>query len=76
MSWFLETPLMQELLNDRSRDDFQVAILDILRDKFTEVPEDVTVRLRAIQDAQQLRQLLPHAARCDDLAAFLARLPS
>jgi hypothetical protein len=76
MSWFLETPLMQKVLNERSRDDFQTAVLEALRGNFTEVPEELAVKVRAIQDVQQLRQLISIAARCTDLDAFRAQLPT
>ena len=68
--------LVDQRVNERSRGDFQTAVLEILRDKFTEVPEELAVKVRAIQDVQQLRQLSPVAARCSDLDAFRASLPS
>jgi hypothetical protein len=76
MGWFLETPLMQKVLSERIRDELQGAIVDVLRDKFAEVPEELAVKVRAIQDVQQLRQLISVAARCSDLDAFRAQLPN
>lgn len=72
----IETPLMQEILHEQIRDELQGAIVEFLRGKFEEVPEELTVKVRAIQDVQQLRQLISVAARCSDLDAFRAQFPS
>lgn len=76
MSWFSELPLMQQVLNERSRDDFQAAILAILPAKFGEVPEEVIAKVRAIQDVELLRKLNIAAATCSTLDAFQVQLPS
>jgi hypothetical protein len=68
----IESPLIQEIV----REDRQTTILDILQAKFGSVPADVTARVRAIQDGQQLRSLNVTAATCSDLDAFRAQLPS
>jgi len=68
----VETPLIQELL----RDELQSAVLELLRAKYADVPEEVVARVRAIQDVQQLRQLNTQAGMCPDLDAFRTQLPA
>jgi len=72
----VETPLIQELLNERSRDEVQAAVLEVLRTRIGVIPDEVAVRVRTIQDVPQLRQLLVRAAGCSDLDAFRTQLPT
>jgi hypothetical protein len=80
MPWLSEIPYVQQLIEERvqerARVDLQTAILDILRAKFTQVPDEVNARIRAIQDVPQLQKLNTQAALCADLDAFRAQLPA
>ena len=67
----IESPLIQELLAERSQD----IILEALRGRFGEVPSDVIARLRQVEREKQLKELSRHAAVCPDLEAFRRRLP-
>jgi hypothetical protein len=68
----IESPLIKELLAQRSHRD----ILVILDDRFGTIPEEVKAQLKAIQDDDRLHQLVRLAARCPDLDSFRHELDS
>lgn len=80
MPFLSEIPYVQELikvaLDERSRDEFQAAILEFLQRRFTDVPDEVIAKVRAIQDVPLLRKLNLEAGICPTLDAFRAQLPS
>jgi predicted transposase YdaD len=71
-----ESPLIQELLVQRSQEVKQQAILRFLAARLGPVPDDVANALRAIDDEQELDSLIDDSALCPDLEAFRQRLPS
>lgn len=68
----IESPLIQELLAQRSHDD----ILQFLEGRFGVIPPKITLALRAVQEEDKLRELARFAGVCPDLAAFQARIGS
>jgi hypothetical protein len=71
----IESPLIQEILEELLREEHQTVILGILQRKFGAVPEDLNTFVRALQDAEILRSLVLEAAISTDLDAFRAKLP-
>jgi hypothetical protein len=65
-----ESPLLKELLAQTRQED----IVDVLQERFGDVPVELTTRLQQIADGKKLRGLLRFAAMCPDLEAFNARL--
>jgi len=72
----VESPLIQEYVDERLREDRQAHVLEILRTKFGAVPPDVVAKVRAIQDVRQLSEFIPRAAVALDLDTFRSQLPS
>jgi hypothetical protein len=70
----IESPLIAELLRENTRDARQADLLRILKVRFVDVPEELAVRIRAIQDLDQLDALFAPAISCGDLDAFRAAL--
>jgi hypothetical protein len=70
----IESPLLDELVNEAKAQALQDAILDVLKDRLGAVPEGLVSALRAVQDQARLRQLNRWAGQCPDFAAFQARL--
>jgi hypothetical protein len=66
----IESPLIRELLTERSCEVRCQDILNILEERFGPVGEDITALLRAIHDDAKLRELVRLAARCPELASF------
>jgi hypothetical protein len=71
----LDSPFMQELFQQRECAVRRQDILDILKDRFQVVPEDVAARVRLIDREERLKELLLMAFRCEDLDAFRKELP-
>jgi hypothetical protein len=61
-----ESPVLQRFVARR----FHEGILDVLKDRFGTVPQNVTKPLREIIDEKKLRKLNVLAAKCPDLKAF------
>jgi hypothetical protein len=66
----IESPLIQELMAKR----MHKAILTALAAHFEEVPEEIALALRAVQDDDRLNELVAWAVRCPDIEAFQTRL--
>jgi hypothetical protein len=67
-----ESSVLQHFLARRFHD----AILDILKDRFGKVPQDITKLLGAVINEKKLRKLNVLAAKCLDLATFRDALVS
>jgi hypothetical protein len=72
MQTMIESPLIQEMLAERSHEGILIA----LRKRFRSLPADLPVALKRIQDPLKLRELMEWAFDCPDLEAFRARLSS
>lgn len=70
----VESPLIKELLYERSRDELQAVLQKILRAKFPAAPAEVLAKVQAIQNLERLSELSIHASICSDLDSFRARL--
>jgi len=66
----IESPVLQELLAERSHDTILDIILGILEKRFGPVPAEVASSLKAIRDNGRLYELAMAAAVCPDLEAF------
>jgi hypothetical protein len=66
----LDSPLIQDLLNQRSHRD----IVESLNARFGSTPIDVVEQLKTIQDEDRLLELVRAAAVCSDVNAFRERL--
>jgi hypothetical protein len=65
----IESPFLQELEVKWSRRTMQNVILNVLRDRFGAVPEDVAAGIRATGEDQNTR-LVQFASRCESLVQF------
>ena len=72
----IESPLLKEIVADATQKATQKAILEFLRGRFGEAPNDVEQRLRTIRGEKKLKALVRHASRCPNLEAFRRRLLS
>ena len=70
----IESPLIQELVDEAKRNQMHEAIAQVLEARFGQVPEDLAAHLRTILDAPRLSHLNRLAALCPDLEAFRAAL--
>jgi hypothetical protein len=73
---FIESPLIQEILEEQTRQDRQMILLDLYQVKFGPVPADITNRVRSILDLELLRSLICAVVVGNDLDAFRTKLPS
>lgn len=71
---FNDSPLIQELLAEKTAETTHNNILAILTARFGAVPPDLAARLRAVRNEATLKDLITWAALCADLDAFRARL--
>ena len=62
----IESPFLERLIGQQ----LQQAILDLLKDRFDAVPQNVTEPLREILNQKKLHRLIVLAAKCPDLEAF------
>jgi hypothetical protein len=67
-----ESPVLQRLLAMR----FHEVILDLLKDRFGTIPQDVRKLLGDIINEKKLRKLILFASKCSDLEAFREKLLS
>ena len=72
----IESPLLQELMDQARRETRHADILRVLEARFGLVPPDVSAHLRAITDEQKLEDLTTRAALCPDVESFRAQLLS
>lgn len=72
----IESPLIQELVQEARVEKGRADIETILKDRFEAVPADLTNVLKTIQDEARLDELMKWAVRCPDLEAFRVRLAS
>jgi hypothetical protein len=72
----IESPLIQELMEEREREVYHKATLAILQTRFGTIPADLSDRVRAIQDVSVLQSLHLAAAVSPDPDAFRAKLPA
>ena len=70
----IESPVLKEFLNEQicaaRRDD----IVRILKERFSDVAEELVVEMEPIEDMQRLDELVKIAVRCPDLATFQDRM--
>jgi hypothetical protein len=66
----IESPLIQELIAERTRE----TLIDFLVARFGAKAESVESELKAIDDEMRLKELVRHAATCRSLSAFRKRL--
>lgn len=72
----IESPLIQELLEQRTKQTRCADLLRFLSGRFGSIPEPLVNALKAIADEQLLEQLIDASAVCPDLKAFQDRLES
>jgi hypothetical protein len=72
----IESPLIQELVDERIQGVMHSVIPKILEKRFGTIPPDVAARLQAVLDPSKLQDLSIQAATCPDLEAFQAQLSS
>lgn len=70
----IESPLIQELMEQRDRESKHEAILDNLEARFGPPPAEVSLAVRSISDLARLRDLHRLAATCTSLEAFRSHL--
>jgi hypothetical protein len=68
----IESPLIQKV----KAEAFQDLTLEALKDRFGQVPRDVSRRLREIIDEKRLKKFNRIANKCTDLEAFREALSS
>ncbi len=71
----IESPLIQELLEEVRRDTAHTNIIAVLRSRFGAVPEELAAQIRMIGDLPILHLLLEEAATCADLDVFRNSFP-
>jgi hypothetical protein len=69
----IESPMIQELIAERTRQTLHWTILKLLENRFGPVPAEVSAAVRVVQDQTALETLFDHAASCPDLDSFRAR---
>ncbi len=72
----IESPVLIELLDETRREFAHQMILRILASQFGLMPDPLAAQIRAIQALDRLEGLIEHAANCQDLDGFRARLAS
>jgi len=70
----IESPLIQELMDQKDRESKQESLLDVLEARFEAVPPDVSAGVRSIMEISRLRELSRFAVLCSSLDAFRSRL--
>jgi hypothetical protein len=72
----IESPLIQELVDEALLSQLQKAILRILKARFGDVPADISARIEAKQELDELEALVDASATAPSLEAFKERLSS
>ncbi len=70
----IESPLIQEIVEESRREGRVEAILDILQGKFGPVGPTITAGLAQVKETEKLRGLSLHSATCATLEDFEQRL--
>jgi hypothetical protein len=70
----IESPLIQELFDERDVQTRREAILDFLTGRFGTVDAETKNALQALTDPQRVKELVKWAGQCPDLNAFRQRL--
>jgi hypothetical protein len=66
----IESPWLNRILAQREQQARQTDVLHALQVRFKRVPDDLAVKVRAVEDATRLTDLLEFAIVCSDLEAF------
>jgi hypothetical protein len=72
----IESPLIQELMQELLAEQRHKDIVNILTDRFGPVPDDIVTALHPHQELERLSELVRLAAHCPDLETFRRRLSS
>jgi hypothetical protein len=70
----IESPVLQELKAEWTREARQRAIVDVLVARFGAGAEELAAQMETINDEARLKDLVTFAAVCPDLNAFRGRL--
>jgi hypothetical protein len=70
----IESPLIQEFLQELLAERMHKAIAKVLEGRFGPIPSDLRARLQAVQDEQKLDDLNAFAGTCSELDEFRKRL--
>ncbi len=70
----IESPVLQELKAEWTREARRRAIVDVLVARFGPRAEDLCAQLETINDEGRLKELVAFAAICPDLEAFERRI--
>ncbi len=70
----IETPLIQEIVEDSKREDRVSLIIQVLQEKFGPVGPNISAGLAQVKEMEKLPRLLLHAATCKSLQDFEQRL--
>jgi predicted transposase YdaD len=70
----IESPLIQELMDQAKRECLQAAIVGVLEARFAAVPAEIVALLRSVREQSRLEALNRQAAVCPDLEAFRIHL--
>jgi hypothetical protein len=66
----IDTPFLREFEAKCFLKGQQNLLLDVLRERFGAVPEDVTMAIRGVEEDDQFVRLVRIAARCESLDQF------
>ncbi len=66
----IESPLIEELVAENTRETMQRAILAFLDARFGAVPQDLADQIRAVSEEDRLSDLVRKAGSCGDLESF------
>jgi hypothetical protein len=70
----IESPVLQQLKAEWTREAKRRAILDVLVARFGAAAEELGAQLETINDEGRLKELVRFSALCPDLEAFQRRL--
>ena len=70
----IESPVLQELKAEWTREDKRRTILDFLVERFGPEAEEIATQLETIADDTRLKKLIKLAALCTDLQSFRKEL--
>jgi hypothetical protein len=70
----IESPLIKEIVEEVVAENRQKDIVEVLRARFEQVPEEIVEGLRKVTSERKLRTLLKHAVQCSNPESFGKRL--
>jgi hypothetical protein len=70
----IESPMIKELLAERTRQTMHHLILRVRQNRFGQLPDEVSAAVRLTIDEAALKTLFDLAIDCPDLGAFRAHL--